>query len=141
MGLYTSMMQQYKERLKKVAAFLKNKVPASLFDMTYYVNCRPSKLEDMYELDKRSGGTADPIGWLPKLFPNEFYCDDTTQFVGNIFVVKSVRGDELWDRLNIFFGLDDYYISKLFTLEGYNKRRVTPKDVAEKITDFIKYEM
>lgn len=130
----------HKERLKKLIYFFR-RLPPSLFDINYYVNCRPSKLEELYELDKRCGGTADPIGWLPKIFPENFFCDDTCQFRGNIHVPRCVRGNELWDRLNAFFGLDDYYIAKLFTRDGYNKRRVSPKDVAAKIADFVKYEL
>ncbi len=134
------LIYMYKERLKKLIHFFR-RLPPNLFDMHYYVNCRPSKLAELYELDKRCGGTADPIGWLSHVFPDDFYCDDTCHFKDGIHVPRCVKGTELWDRLNAFFGLDDYYLSKLFTVDGYKKRRVTPKDVAAKIADFIKYEL
>lgn len=130
-------MKIYQDRLKKLSATLK-KVPSVLFNIDTYVNCRPSKIEELYELDRRCGGTACPIGWLPKVFPADFYVDETTYFKDNLFFVKPTNNLDLWDAIRVFFGIDDYDIASLFTREGYSKYRVSPRDVVEKLNYFIR---
>lgn len=133
-------MKVYKERLKKLSFHLK-KVPSILFNIDHYIDCRKSKIDELFDLDKRCGGTACPIGWLAKIFPEQFYIDDTLKLKDNLHIVVASNKDVLWNAIGDFFGIDDYDIAMLFTREGYDKFRIGPRDVVDKINYLIKTQM
>ena len=137
------MKRVYKERLLKLANFLRN-LPNKKFDLATFVKAEEGDYGELRlpELDSDCKSTGCAIGWCPTVFPRNCKYILRNNVFGEEEVIVVPANDEgdadYWTFALNFFGLseesDAYY---LFTPQAYRSGHRGPKSVANRIIDFV----
>lgn len=145
------MRQRCKERLLKLAAFLKT-VPEKHFNLSSFVSfdagydylnalqikTKEQCINNLTKVGKTlkenpiCGSTACAVGWCPTVFPRSFIWDvnETVRLKNNLKKANFSAAEE-------FFGLSYEDCEYLFTPDAYDNDRQGPKSVAYRIERFV----
>src|SRR3990167_4569351 len=132
------MRQMYKNRLLKLAAFLRT-VPRKHFNLNEFTNVED---EDNIKCLIKIGTTLKPldcgtttcaIGWCPSVFPRNFIWNNHR----NIELINKYN-ETGWLACEKFFKLNTREAYYLFSPEYYRIGHHGPKSVASRIEKFVK---
>lgn len=160
---YSVLLPIHKERLTKLANFLFNVQPHK-FSLDAFTDIRgydPDGLKSLHEYvddaldDNDCGTTACGVGYMPKVFPADFYWDEDNNVrpVNDKFLLEAkanfkhpddknyvLDDDTSYFATKYFFGLTEFQWKDLFLRGSYpNESLTTPQEVAERILNRLNW--
>jgi hypothetical protein len=139
------MKKLHKDRLLKLAKFLREKVPDEHFDLDSFINTGDYSydrhLKDLPEIAKGKqrgcGTTACAVGWCPAVFPR--YWEWQTEMYSEYGVrLKDSAHSSPFGDAEEFFDLSSTECNYLFDPYYYPERRIGKEEVARRIEQFVK---